>query len=258
MRPIDDEDDMRTMKLLCIPFSGGNAYSYSSFRKFLPDSITLCPLELPGRGTRIAEPLLYDIDAMTEYLFRQVEHQIDGPYVLFGHSLGALLAFTLCRTLVKKEANLPLALFLSGQTAASLIKNDERYLLPDKQFIDVIRQMEGTPEELFAEKGFVDFFMPIVRADFQAVAKFQYHHYMVPLKLPITVLLGSREAITDEEAMEWQSETEGEVTLFRFEGGHFFINDKAKEVCGLIAERCNQLQEAERMVDNTVSQHPLI
>lgn len=94
----------KTIKLFCIPFSGGNAYSYAEFKKYLPDHIELCNLELPGRGKRIAEELLTSIDTMTEDLFRQVESKLEGNYVIFGHSLGALQGLTLCRHISARKA----------------------------------------------------------------------------------------------------------------------------------------------------------
>lgn len=81
------------MKLFCIPFSGGNTYSYSEFKKYLPEEVEFINLELPGRGKRIAEDLLTNIDDMTEDLFRIIEPEIKGNYTLFGHSLGTLLCF---------------------------------------------------------------------------------------------------------------------------------------------------------------------
>ena len=224
------------MKLLCIPFSGGNAYSYTDFNKYLPKEIELVNLELPGRGKRITEDLLTTIDAMTEDLFRQTESHIKGNYALFGHSLGALLCFTLCRKIAMKKANLPKYLFVSGQTAPHLIKPDHRYSLPDDKFIEVLRQMEGTPEELLTDKSFIQFFLPIVKMDFQAIAQYQ-HIPDKPFNVPIAVLLGRQENITDEEAAKWQMETNEEIAVHRFDGGHFFIFNQTEEVCRLISEK---------------------
>ena len=108
------------VKLFCIPFSGGNAYSYYGFRKYLPEHIELCNLELPGRGKRISEPLLHSVKETTEDLFRQIKHKINGRYLIYGHSLGALLAYTLCRHIRDVGEKLPEALFVSGQRAPSL------------------------------------------------------------------------------------------------------------------------------------------
>jgi surfactin synthase thioesterase subunit len=225
------------MQLFAIPFSGGNAYSYFALKKQLPANIRFTGLELPGHGNRIAEPLLYSIGEMTDDLFQQIGFNLDNDYALFGHSLGALLAFLLCRKIISAGKPLPSVLFVSGQTAPSCIKSDERHLLPDQQFVEVLREMEGTPGELLSEKGFLDFYLPIIKADFQAIANYRYQHES-PVQVPIVVLLGKQEKIVFEDAARWQDETTHETEFYWFDGGHFFINDHAKEICRLVEEKC--------------------
>jgi surfactin synthase thioesterase subunit len=231
----------RNTILFCIPFSGGNAYSYSGFKQYLPKNISLCNLELPGRGKRISEPLLHNIEEMTVDLFRQIENKIDKDYVIFGHSLGGLLGLTLCRYIIKKGLNPPLALFLSGQTAPALIKPDTRHSLPDDQFITMLREMEGTPEELLTDNSFLHFFLPVIKADFESIAKYKHTPFAPPLQVPIFILLGSEENITDEEASGWQLETDKIISFHRFKGGHFFIYNQMESICGLITEVIGKL-----------------
>jgi len=225
------------VKLFCIPFSGGNAYSYSEFRKYLPENIEFCPLELPGRGKRISEPLLRNIEDMTKDLVGQMENEISGRYAIFGHSLGALLGITVCRALLIKKLNCPLMLFLSGQIAPSLIKSDNNHNLPDDKFTDILRQMEGTPEELLSDKNFVSFFMPIVKADFKAISDYRYTPKNFPNDVPITVLLGSQDKISVEEASLWQVETDKIISIHHFEGGHFFIFNQMEQIVNLVVEK---------------------
>lgn len=228
---------LNKIKLFAIPFSGGNAYSYSAFKKYLPENIELCSLELPGRGKRFSEPLLTSIDAMTEDLFGQIKNILNGPYAIFGHSLGALLGVTLCRYISRKGVNLPLILILSGQTAPSLIKQDKRHSLPDEEFISILREMEGTPEELLRDKDFIRFFLPIIRADFQAIESYSYSPPENMPDTPVSVVLGSRECISDEDAALWKLETKNAVSIDRLEGGHFFIFNDTENLCRLIAEK---------------------
>lgn len=225
------------MKLFGIPFSGGNAFSYQALRNQLSANIRFISLELPGHGTRVAEPLLYTIEEMTDDLLQQIDLNQDDDYAFFGHSLGALLAFLMCRKITIAGKRLPFFLFVSGQSAPSLIRPDERYHLPDKQFVEILREMEGTPGELLSEKGFLDFYLPITKADFQAIANFRYHHDK-PIRVPQVVLLGKQEKIRFEDVVHWQDETTNGTEFYWFEGGHFFINDNAKEICRLVKEKC--------------------
>jgi surfactin synthase thioesterase subunit len=229
------------MKLFCIPFSGGNAYSYADFKKYLPEEIELINLELPGRGKRIAEKLLTDINSMTRDLYRQVEPMIEDKYSIFGHSLGALLGLTLSSYLAAKNKNLPQILFASGQTAPCLIKPDNRYTLPDNQFIEMLRKMEGTPDELLDDKSFIQYFLPIIKTDFQSIAKYKYVPCVQPLNVRISVLIGNKENIAESDAVKWQLETSEPIAIHHFVGGHFFIFNQTKEICKLITDECNLL-----------------
>jgi surfactin synthase thioesterase subunit len=224
-----------TTRLFCIPFSGGNAYSYSEFKKYLPDNIELCNLELPGRGKRVSEPLLMNIEDMTMDLFKQVGNKLDIPYAIYGHSLGALLVLTLCRYIADSGKNLPTLLFVSGQTAPSLINSDNKHRLPDNLFINMLREMEGTPEELLADDGFLQYFLPVIRADFQSISEYKYTPANTSLSVPAVIMLGSEEKISDDDASAWQLETGGTISIHRFEGGHFFIYKNIEAICSLIA-----------------------
>lgn len=229
--------NINKIKLFCIPFSGGNAYSYAGFAKYLPENIELCNLELPGRGKRITDPLLHSIDEMTEDLFMQIKNKIDGHYAIFGHSLGALLGVTLCRYIAAEGMKLPLMFFPSGYTAPSLIEPDNKHSLPDDQFINMLKEMEGTPDELLEDKSFIEFFLPVIRADFQAISDYNYTPKKSPLDVPICVMFGSDEDISDEDAAAWQQETDNTISIHRFEGGHFYIFDNTEKICDLIAEK---------------------
>ncbi|MFH0733025.1 MAG: thioesterase domain-containing protein [bacterium] len=225
------------IKLFCVPFSGGNAYSFAGFRKYLPDNIELCNLELPGRGKRICEPLLYTIEEMTEDLYNLIKNNIDGNYAIFGHSLGSLLGYTLAKHITDKGENLPLMLFLSGNNAPSLIKRDDRYKLTDNEFINMLREMEGTPEELLADKSFIEFFLPVIKADFQSIANYTYTAPNDFLNIPITVMYGSEEDIDESEFDFWQLETNKAISMNCFYGGHFYIFDQTEKICNLIVEK---------------------
>ncbi len=230
---------LNNIKLFCIPFSGGNAYSFSGFKKFLPDNIELINLELPGRGKRICEPLLYTIDTMTQDLYNQIKHNINGNYAIFGHSLGSVLGYSLTKYIANKKENLPVMLFSSGHSAPSAIKPDNKYKLSDPEFINMLRDMEGTPEELLSDKSFVQFFLPVIRADFKSIATYLYKPDNKPLDVPIAVIYGSSEDLTENEVQLWQIETNKPISINCFDGGHFFIFDQTKKICDLIVKKLN-------------------
>jgi surfactin synthase thioesterase subunit len=225
------------INLYCIPYSGGNFNSYAGFRKYLPAHIEMINLELPGRGKRISEPLLYNIEEMVSDLFGQIKDNLHRPYAIYGHSLGALLGFILCRYIHAKNIYLPERLFVSGQTAPALIKSDNTHLLPDNDFKKTLRDMGGTPDEILDDRGFMEFFFPVIRADFESISNYNYEPGNVPLDVPITIMLGYGEEIADKDNERWQEETVKSISIHKYPGGHFFIFDNMKEICGLITDK---------------------
>ena len=227
----------KKVKLYCIPYSGGNFNSYAEFRKYFPNYIDVVNLELPGRGKRVVDPLLYNIDEMVSDLFEQIKNYLQKPYAIYGHSLGALLGFLLYKNIHEKGYDLPDRIFVSGQTAPVLIRTDNIHLLPDEEFINMLRKMGGTPLELLDDEGFMKYFLPVIRADFESIDNYTYIPGSKPLDVPITVIIGLDEKITDEEAERWQDETSKKISIHKYSGGHFFIFDNVKNICDLITNK---------------------
>lgn len=224
--------------LLCLPFSGGNCYSYRGFEAHLAEGIRLIAFDLPGHGRRLAEPLLRDIHAMVNDLYRQVQQYWHGPYALYGHSLGTLLGYLLACKIASQRQPMPLRLFVSGRQGPSVPeKNDNIHLLPDEQFIAKVMEYGGIPQQIAAEKELMALFVPIMKADFEALAN--YEHISAPLlDLPITVLFGSDDDdhLTQDETLQWQDVTQQKVIVREFPGNHFFIFDHLPEIGQLISQ----------------------
>ncbi len=139
------------LRLFCLPHSGASASVYARWRRVLPDWLQVCPLELPGRGMRMDEPLQRDIKALAAQLAEEISRDLDGPYALFGHSLGGLLAFELAHALNARNLPAPLALFASG-TAGPARRDVSEYAVEktDAQLIARLRELQGTAEEALA------------------------------------------------------------------------------------------------------------
>ena len=108
---------MAALNLLCLPYSGASAMVYSRWRRKLPAWLQVRPVELPGRGARLAEPLLTDMQALSRQLANEQRLTANAPYALLGHSMGALLAFELAHELRALGCPPPVALFACGTAA---------------------------------------------------------------------------------------------------------------------------------------------
>ncbi|MBF0259917.1 MAG: thioesterase [Desulfamplus sp.] len=224
--------------LYCLSFAGGSSYSYRDFAKHLDDNIEVVAIDLPGHGRKLREPLLTDLNIMTDYLLDQIRMDImSSPFAIYGHSMGATLGYMLCRKLIKEGLPRPKHLFFSSRQGPSVpIKDETKYLhlLPQDQFVKMAMEYGGIPREVAAEKELMDLFVPIMKADFQAVGQYVYEPD-TPFDIPVTVLIGSNEKTTPYDAMKWQEVTSQKISMMQFLGGHFFIFDNLPEICEIIS-----------------------
>ena len=96
--------------------------------------------------------------------------------------------------------------------------------------------MGGISEEVLKESEIMDFFLPIIRADFQAVETYEYIQ-RENFDIPINIAIGTEEKVTPEDAKSWQIETSRPIELMQFHGNHFFIFDHTESIMKLITEK---------------------
>jgi surfactin synthase thioesterase subunit len=220
----------KKIDLLLFPFAGGSKYSYNPFRSAAPESVNLIPLDLPGRGSRFREPLLKDMHLMADDLFRQVQPYLSaGNFAFFGHSMGTVLVHLVLLKLVERKLPMPVHVFLTGRGGPEAHETEDWHRLPSAEFRGKIKELGGSPREVLEDKDLMDFIEPILRADFQAIESFVYPRFEA-MDLPVTVITGTDEDITEEELRSWRKITCQPVDFHIFPGHHFFIFDMAKEV----------------------------
>jgi surfactin synthase thioesterase subunit len=227
------------VNLLCLPYSGASAMVYSRWRRKLPAWLQVRPVELPGRGARMGEEPLTDLQALARQLAGEQRLAAGTPYALFGHSLGALVAFELAHELQALGCPAPLALFASG-TAAPTRREDYdganwREPRSDAALIDELRRLGGTPEEVLGNAELMSLTLPVVRADFLLCGRYAYRQ-RPPLQCPLHVLGGDTDRANDEQLQAWRRESRGEFTLNMFPGGHFFLHEHEDRVLALLGE----------------------
>ncbi|UXE67969.1 MAG: thioesterase [Chryseotalea sp. WA131a] len=224
------------MKIFCIPYAGGSAQLFNLWRKHLNPGFELVPVELAGRGTRMKEPLYEHRFKAVEDILKIIEKDLrQSPYVLYGHSLGAFLAYELAQRIVSSGLPEPDHLFVSGCGAPHLKDPNKRYhLLSDQDFKHKLISFGGTPREFFDHPEIVDIYLPVLKNDFRLAETDLPGKEIRPLTTDITVMLGTEEELTLEQCFGWRKHTRGKCDLKFFEGGHFFINDNLEKIIGLI------------------------
>ncbi|WP_158806275.1 MULTISPECIES: thioesterase II family protein [Streptomyces] len=214
-----------SVRLFCLPYAGGGASAYAAWPALFPDDIDVCPVELPGRLTRWSENAFAQAEPLVQALATALEGELDVPYALFGHSMGALLAFELARALRGRGAAEPRVLFVSGGPAPQLPRrlpliHDQ----PDDVVVARLRDLGAVPEDVYAEPELLELLMPTIRADFSVVETYT-HRPEPPLGCPVVAFAGTQDReVPPDQVAPWHEQTTGGFTRHVLPGDHFFVH----------------------------------
>lgn len=220
-------------QLVCLPHAGGSAAFFLPVARDLDGRCEVLAIQYPGRHERLGEPLLDSVDELADELFPVLLRQARGPIALFGHSLGATVAFELARRF-EASGTVPTALFVSARPAPSRRPASAVHLGTDAELIARMRSLGGTDEEILKQEDLLRLALPIVRNDYKAAETYRYRAGR-PLSCPVHVLIGRDDpVVTENEARAWAGHTTGPFALHTYSGGHFFLVDHHEEILGTI------------------------
>ena len=228
---------LEKIKLFCLPFAGGSAMNYMSWKKYLDDRIELKPIELSGRGKRFNEPLYSGAEDAVNDIYNRISGEFDGtPYAVFGHSMGTLLAYELISKIIEQIGQEPVHVFFSGRFPPFLEENKRSvHTYPDKELIDEINELGGTNKEVLENPELVNLFLPVIRSDYKLVETYKHDRDILKLNCDISVLNGKQDNyVKEQDARRWQECTNKGFSFYEFDDGHFFINTYKEDVIDLI------------------------
>lgn len=230
---------MTTTTLFAIPWSGASASVYFKWRKLLRGHVRFVPLELAGRGTRMREPLYADWHAATADVARLMgDSGIDGPWAVFGHSLGGLLGYEAVRRLVDEGRAPPVHLFVSGSNPPTWTPTQAplHEVVDDLAFLERIFPLGGTPLGLLQDPDLRSLFAPVIRNDYRLFETYRWTPPERALTCPVTVLGGALDPLaTPENLAGWRALTTGPCDTVIFPGGnHFFLEPALHEVVAIV------------------------
>ena len=230
------ENSSAKIRLFCFPYSGATAATFFSWSETLPASIEVCPVQYPGHGNRMGEPLHYRIDFLVENAVQAFHESFEKPYMTFGHSLGALFSFELLRALRSKGYPQPKKMFVSGHGAPHQPDpNPPIHQLPDKDFIQTLKNLNGMTSEFFNNPELMEMLIPVLRADFEICDLYHYQE-AAPFDFPISAYGGLMDPYVQKSDLEaWQTHTKAGITVRMFPGDHFYINSSRMNLLQMIA-----------------------
>ena len=224
---------MQPTSLVCVPFAGAGASFFHPWAALVGERLRIVALQPPGREWRLAEEPYTDVATAADGLLPGLVAQVDGPVALFGHSLGAVLAYELAHRLVARGA--PVArLIVSGSPGPWTARTNRATGLADDDFLLRVREFAGYDHEALADEEMRELILPILRADVE-----MHENYRPggdePLPVPITAVHGrDDELVTTAQTGEWSKATSGEFTQVEVDGGHMYLTEDAAGLLRLI------------------------
>ncbi|MEY9926805.1 medium-chain acyl-[acyl-carrier-protein] hydrolase [Catenulispora sp. GP43] len=231
------EEPAPGLPLYALPHAGGGASAYRGWIAELAPAIRVVPVQLPGREGRFGEPLPASLPALAAEAARAVlGHTPDGPFALFGHSMGALVAYELA-TALAAAGRAPTALVVSGFRAPQLLRDRLGvHLMTDGQLREHLRALGGSQSEILDDAAMLELLAPTIRADYRMCDDYVCG-YHPPLELPVSAIGGTNDSrVSAEHLQAWQMVTTGPFRTRRFPGGHFYLRDQRDEVLEFLAE----------------------
>ncbi|MEV8320781.1 alpha/beta fold hydrolase [Streptomyces sp. NPDC059900] len=215
------------LRLFVLHHAGGSHVSYRHWPAGLPDTWDVRLLDAPGHGRLIDQPPVTDAGRLADFLLRDIEPELGGPYALFGHSMGAVMAYEITRRAVDLGLPLPVWVGVSARSAPRPAGVTSRYHeLSDTELRTRLKLLGGTPDGVFDDPGLWALFESIIRADLHLVENWRPACDAAPLPVALSAFAGREDRSAPPSRMAgWEAHTEHFTGLRVFDGGHFYFQD---------------------------------
>ncbi|MBV1855867.1 thioesterase II family protein [Catellatospora tritici] len=232
------------MRLFCFPYAGGGVSVFRDWPASLPDDIEPWAIQLPGREDRLGAPPLNRMGDVLNALVPAIIPNLDRPFAFFGHSMGALVAWSLACSLQRMEAGSPTRLFASGSVPPQARDSAAQYHAgSDEELIEKLRSWRATPEAVLSDPELMTLLLPVIRADLAVIETYRFTGPPL-LNCPISVFGGTEDEPAGNATLpRWGELTAGGFDLRMFPGDHFFLHSARTAV---LAEICGRLSGASR------------
>eukprot|EP01027_Heterolobosea_sp_BB2_P012671 GEZU01018337.1.p1 GENE.GEZU01018337.1~~GEZU01018337.1.p1 ORF type:complete len:285 (+),score=61.96 GEZU01018337.1:344-1198(+) len=233
------------LRLFCFPYAGGSAAVFSDWCRLLPNDIEVVGVTLPGRLHRAMEKdyyrdvckAAYDItNAILPFIQEEDNNNNNNlqgkkalPYAIYGHSLGSQISFEVMRELRRRGKKLPVMAFPAGCGAPSVARSTNIGSYTQEQFVNLLRDVGGTPKEILDNPEFWDLIVPHTQADWSMLDNYSCTKED-PFDIPMVLFMGIEDFIPLHEQQEWRIHTTKQFTVYTLPGNHFFLHkDQSQE-----------------------------
>ncbi|MFF2192482.1 thioesterase II family protein [Streptomyces sp. NPDC058157] len=229
---------MTRTTLLCVPFAGAGPSFFHPWRELAADRWRVTSVELPGRERRILEEPYRNVQEAAKGVIDGVVADLGegSRTVLFGHSLGAVLAYELAHLLGERGIHVE-RLVVSGSPGPWTQRERRAAGLPDEEFLARVEEFAGFRHEALDHPEMRELILPVLQADCE-----MHESYVPstdePLAVPICSLRGADDGLVSaQEARQWRAATTAAFTWAEFPGDHMYLVGAGREVLDLIARQ---------------------
>jgi surfactin synthase thioesterase subunit len=221
---------------VCLPHAGGSSSFFFPVSKSLSPAVEVLAVQYPGRQDRHTEATIDTVPELVEEIFAALRPIAGQPFSLFGHSMGATVAYELALRIQDAHLPAPLHLFASGRRAPSRYRDENVHQRTDDEIVAEMTLLSGEDAPFLADADVLRMSMPAIRADYRAIETYRHAPGRV-LSCPVTVLTGDSDPrVSLEEARAWSEHTSGLADVRIFPGGHFFLVEHSADVLRLIRQ----------------------
>ncbi|MFF1691884.1 MULTISPECIES: thioesterase II family protein [unclassified Streptomyces] len=239
---------MEPIALVCLPFAGAGASFFRTWEKHVPETLQILAVQLPGREERFVEPLHTDVTQAVADAYDQVVRLTGGTgrVAVFGHSLGAVLAYELAHRLGELGEFSVERLFVSGSPGPQDSRKARASDLDDEAFLARVRTFAGYAHPALENPDMRELLLPALRADVAMHENFRPSTDR-PLRVPVTALRGSQDELVSGAALAgWADITESGLDVVELDGGHMYLADDAPALLQVIENHLQTLPGADR------------
>ena len=232
------------MRLYCIPYAGGNEEFYKNW--YFDKRIRIIPLLLRSRKNRMNLPYYNSICDAAEDCYSQIMNYSDitEDYCIFGHSMGAVIAYELYYVCLENLAPLPSILFLSGMNTPDC-KFTGRILstLEDEDLIKVMMPLGRT--NIVPDKDLQHFYLQTLRKDLSLLERWEPDCSKSKIKSQVSILYSKEDRLIDvDNICNWNNFTEQKCRFHEFQGGHFYFSEhKNKTLLQILGREIEGLEK---------------
>ena len=235
-RKFDEPKSSEAQPLLVFPHAGSGASAYRGMSAAFSEHFDVTVLQYPGRQDRMSEPLPSSVEEIAEgALADLLAHPItDRPLTVFGHSMGAAVAFEFVRRAEVAGMSISL-LMVSAAVAPSRAAGKPSHPTDDEEILAHLKSLEGTDSGVFGDADLMRMALPVIKGDYRAFDAYTSDE-SATISAPIAVIGGDSDPIVSiPDLYAWNRHSpKCQVTVFA--GGHFFLYSAAEEVSRLLAD----------------------